>query len=317
MPARSPGRARRSQIADPNAARALGIGMVFQHFSLFETLTVAENIALGLGSTPVLAALTARDPPDRRAIRAGGGSRPPCPPPFGRRAAAGRDPALPAATPEAADHGRADQRADAAGGGRAVRHAAPVGGGRLQRPLHQPQAGGDPRALHCGDGAARRPGGGALRPADRDRGIAGRDDDGRRPGPDPPPASHADRRALPGGGPPDPARRASPSAPRCATSRWNCAPARSSASPASPATARRSCWRRSPGSAGRRPARCCWKAGRSAGWARPRAARLGLAFIPEERLGRGAVGGIQPGGNALLTRVDAVTAPRGLLDRGR
>ncbi|MFW5824764.1 MAG: ABC transporter ATP-binding protein, partial [Marinobacter sp.] len=29
-------------------ARAMGIGMVFQHFSLFETLTVAENIALGL-----------------------------------------------------------------------------------------------------------------------------------------------------------------------------------------------------------------------------------------------------------------------------
>src|SRR3954454_6999876 len=46
-------------IADPNAARALGIGMVFQHFSLFETLTVAENIALGLGSTRPLAELTA------------------------------------------------------------------------------------------------------------------------------------------------------------------------------------------------------------------------------------------------------------------
>jgi len=47
------------QIADPNAARALGVGMVFQHFSLFETLTVAENIALGLGSKQGLAALTA------------------------------------------------------------------------------------------------------------------------------------------------------------------------------------------------------------------------------------------------------------------
>jgi ABC-type uncharacterized transport system ATPase subunit len=31
---------------DPAHARALGIAMVFQHFSLFETLTVAENIAL-------------------------------------------------------------------------------------------------------------------------------------------------------------------------------------------------------------------------------------------------------------------------------
>ena len=35
-------------IASPAAARDLGIGMVFQHFSLFEALTVAENIALAL-----------------------------------------------------------------------------------------------------------------------------------------------------------------------------------------------------------------------------------------------------------------------------
>jgi len=37
-------------IANPAQARALGIGMVFQHFSLFETLTVAENIELTLGA---------------------------------------------------------------------------------------------------------------------------------------------------------------------------------------------------------------------------------------------------------------------------
>ncbi|AWB32473.1 ABC transporter ATP-binding protein [Orrella marina] len=36
------------QIASPAQARALGIGMVFQHFSLFETLTVAQNTALSL-----------------------------------------------------------------------------------------------------------------------------------------------------------------------------------------------------------------------------------------------------------------------------
>ena len=36
------------QIQGPKAARQLGIGMVFQHFSLFEAMTVAENIALGL-----------------------------------------------------------------------------------------------------------------------------------------------------------------------------------------------------------------------------------------------------------------------------
>lgn len=35
-------------IRSPNMARAMGIGMVFQHFSVFETLTVQENIALSL-----------------------------------------------------------------------------------------------------------------------------------------------------------------------------------------------------------------------------------------------------------------------------
>lgn len=38
------------KIDQPATARNLGIGMVFQHFSLFETLTVTENIALVLGS---------------------------------------------------------------------------------------------------------------------------------------------------------------------------------------------------------------------------------------------------------------------------
>lgn len=33
---------------DPSAARAAGVGMVFQHFSLFEALDVAENVALGM-----------------------------------------------------------------------------------------------------------------------------------------------------------------------------------------------------------------------------------------------------------------------------
>ena len=37
-----------TRISNPRAARRLGIGMVFQHFSLFEALTVLENIALGL-----------------------------------------------------------------------------------------------------------------------------------------------------------------------------------------------------------------------------------------------------------------------------
>ena len=36
------------EIANPAQARELGIGMVFQHFSLFEALTALENIALAL-----------------------------------------------------------------------------------------------------------------------------------------------------------------------------------------------------------------------------------------------------------------------------
>lgn len=35
-------------ISNPKQARALGIGMVFQHFSLFEAMSVLENIALGM-----------------------------------------------------------------------------------------------------------------------------------------------------------------------------------------------------------------------------------------------------------------------------
>ena len=36
-------------ISEPAIARELGIAMVFQHFSLFDSLTVLENIALGMG----------------------------------------------------------------------------------------------------------------------------------------------------------------------------------------------------------------------------------------------------------------------------
>jgi len=48
------------ELAGPADARALGIGMVFQHFSLFENLTVAENVALGLAPTESFAAISAR-----------------------------------------------------------------------------------------------------------------------------------------------------------------------------------------------------------------------------------------------------------------
>ncbi len=47
-------------IASPAQARRLGIGMVFQHFSLFDSLTVAENIALGIDEKVPMRELTER-----------------------------------------------------------------------------------------------------------------------------------------------------------------------------------------------------------------------------------------------------------------
>ncbi len=47
-------------VRNPQEARALGISMVFQHFSLFDTLTVAENVWLGLDRSVSLAEVTRR-----------------------------------------------------------------------------------------------------------------------------------------------------------------------------------------------------------------------------------------------------------------
>ncbi|MEO0371055.1 MAG: ABC transporter ATP-binding protein [Pseudomonadota bacterium] len=44
----------------PRAAREAGVAMVFQHFSLFEAMTVAENIALGMEKPPPMRTLAAR-----------------------------------------------------------------------------------------------------------------------------------------------------------------------------------------------------------------------------------------------------------------
>jgi simple sugar transport system ATP-binding protein len=48
------------QIRNPQQARALGISMVFQHFSLFDTLSVAENVWLGLDKSLNLSEVSAR-----------------------------------------------------------------------------------------------------------------------------------------------------------------------------------------------------------------------------------------------------------------
>jgi len=47
-------------VTSPAHARALGISMVYQHFSLFDTLTAAENVWLGLDKTLSLSEVTSR-----------------------------------------------------------------------------------------------------------------------------------------------------------------------------------------------------------------------------------------------------------------
>ncbi|MBI1203872.1 MAG: ATP-binding cassette domain-containing protein [Rhodopseudomonas sp.] len=48
------------ELTGPSDARSRGIAMVFQHFSLFDNLTVAENVALGLDGSETFAAMSAR-----------------------------------------------------------------------------------------------------------------------------------------------------------------------------------------------------------------------------------------------------------------
>src|SRR5579862_737007 len=51
---------RKVVLSGPSEARDLGIGMVFQHFTLFENLNVAENVALGLPATDSFSAISQR-----------------------------------------------------------------------------------------------------------------------------------------------------------------------------------------------------------------------------------------------------------------
>src|SRR6201998_4122380 len=51
---------KRMVLSGPSEARARGIGMGFQHFSLFDNLTVAENVALGLDGRESFKDISAR-----------------------------------------------------------------------------------------------------------------------------------------------------------------------------------------------------------------------------------------------------------------
>ena len=92
------------QITNPQQARAMGIGMVFQHFSLFESLTVAENIELALPQTQARDQLNELIRTGLRLWYSAGpgqsGCRFVC-----RPATAGRDYALLAAGPVLTDYG--------------------------------------------------------------------------------------------------------------------------------------------------------------------------------------------------------------------
>ena len=79
------------QIRNPQEARALGISMVFQHFSLFDTLTVAENVWLGLDKSLSLDEVTAQHRGQGPRIRPGHRPRAPGAHPERGRDAARRD----------------------------------------------------------------------------------------------------------------------------------------------------------------------------------------------------------------------------------
>ncbi|MEM9755763.1 MAG: ABC transporter ATP-binding protein [Pseudomonadota bacterium] len=53
-------RGERYEPREPSDARAAGVAMVFQHFSLFEALDVAENVALGMEAPPPMNDLAGR-----------------------------------------------------------------------------------------------------------------------------------------------------------------------------------------------------------------------------------------------------------------
>ena len=177
--------------ASPAEARAAGVAMVFQHFSLWGALDVAENVSLGMADPPGPRALRARIAevsaeyglavdPARRVGDLSAGER--------QRVEVVRcllqaprllimDEPTSVLTPQE--------------GPRAVRHAEAARGRGDGDPLHLAQARGDPKPVQARHRAAARPGGGGLRPARGQRARAGRDDGGRPA----PPARARGRRA--------------------------------------------------------------------------------------------------------------------------
>ena len=228
-------------IRNPQEARALGISMVFQHFSLFDTLTVAENVWLGLDKSLTLNQVTHSITAKAARVRAGHRPGAAGAHAVGGRDAAGRDHPRAAHQSQAADPGRADLGADAAGGGEAVRGAQEAG--RPKAAASSTSATSCTRSASCAPpapccAAARSPACAirSTKPTRRCRRMM--------IGAEPPALEHHDARSR--------ARwccrcrtctcRAKTSSASTSTaSRSKCAPAKWSASPASRATASRNC----------------------------------------------------------------------------
>ena len=86
-------------IGSPGEARKTGIGMVFQHFSLFEALTVAENIALSLDHKTPLGQIAEQAAQLSQVLWSTARPALPCRRPVRRRAPAHRDCPCPLAKP--------------------------------------------------------------------------------------------------------------------------------------------------------------------------------------------------------------------------
>ena len=306
-------------VANPAHARELGINMVFQHFSLFETLSVVENVALALPGRADLTALSRRittvsekyglpvDP--RRIVHSlSVGER--------QRVEIIRcllqtpkllimDEPTSVLTPQAVRKLFETLRQLAAEGCsilyishkldeiQELCHTATVlrGGkvtGHCVPSQESPQVDGADDDRQGPAGLRARRGEGGRRGASQDRGTLARC-----------------RRSV---------RHRPP-----ATCISTCTRARSSASPAFPATASRSsstrsrAKRRSPSSS-----RCRSAASRPVARRRDAAAVPGSCFVPEERLGRGAVPTMSLAENAILTAARSRKfVRRSLIDFGR
>ena len=170
----------------PKAALAAGIGMVHQHFTLADNLSVLDNVMLG--TEPLWRPFSQRAEARAKLVETG------------QRFGLGVDPDARIAELSVGERQRVEiLKALVRGarilildeptavltprGGVAVRHAAPAGGAGPVGDLHQPQARRGAARVAPHRRAARRQAGGGAAGGRRRQGAAGRDD-GRPPGAD-------------------------------------------------------------------------------------------------------------------------------------